>query len=331
MPFSQSTLLRITLLLLLPIVLSIVYPVLKTTFFAMSIQNVVIVGGSGNLGSFVLKELLAAGFNVTALTRESSNSTFPAGVTVKKADYDSIESVQSAFAGQDAVVSVVGTLAIRSQTILADAALAAGVKRFIPSEFGINTRKLEGLAIGKILVGKTAFVDYLDELAKKNPSFSWTGVSTGFFFDYGIKAGILINYKEKSIAVVDSGDEKWPASTLSHIGKVVAGILKHPDQTANKYLETASFNLSQNELLAIVEELTGTKYTVKKLNGAELLKTGEEKLAKGDFSAFFPLLQAYNSADGAGHAAKLDNALVGVPEEDLKAAVKDGLTQAGVL
>ncbi len=131
-----------------------------------------------------MQELLAAGFNVTALTRETSTSTFPAGVTVKKIDYDALATVQSALAGQDAVVSVIGTLAIGNQKVLADAAVAAGVKRFIPSEFGINTRKTAGSTIGKILAGKTGFVDYLNELAKKNSSFSWTGVATGFFFDW---------------------------------------------------------------------------------------------------------------------------------------------------
>jgi hypothetical protein len=62
--------------------------------------------------------------------------------------------------------------------------VAAGVKRFIPSEFGINTREVRGTPIGKILAGKIAVVDYLEETARKNPSFSWTGLSTGLFFDW---------------------------------------------------------------------------------------------------------------------------------------------------
>ncbi len=140
-----------------------------------------------------------------------------------------------------------------------------------------------------------------------------------------------MNHKEKKITIVDSGDEKWQASTLQHIGKVVAGILKHPDQTANKYLETASFQISQNEVVSIAEELSGAKYEVSRVNSADLQKTGEEKLAKGDFSAFLPLLQAYNGADGADHAGTLDNALVGVPEEDPKAVVKKALTKAGAI
>jgi hypothetical protein len=99
-------------------------------------------------------------------------------------DYTSFDSLKSAFDGQDAVVSVVATLAVPGQKTAVDAAVAAGVKRFIPSEFGINTRKLEGKTIGKILASKIGIVDYLDEKAKENPSFTWTGLSTGLFFDW---------------------------------------------------------------------------------------------------------------------------------------------------
>lgn len=70
--------------------------------------------------------------------------------------------------------------------------MAAGVKRFIPSEFGINTRKVQGTTIGKILAGKVAVVDYLAEKARENPGFSWTGLSTGLFFDW-VGSGFVIS------------------------------------------------------------------------------------------------------------------------------------------
>jgi putative NADH-flavin reductase len=140
--------------------------------------------GSGNVGKPIVDELLAAGFSVTALTRPSSTATFPDGVTVKKVDYESSDSLKEAFAGQDAVVSAIATPAVGGQQIIVDAALAAGVKRFIPSEFGINTRIVGGTPIGKILTGKVGTVDYLASKAKENPDFSWTGLSTGLFFDW---------------------------------------------------------------------------------------------------------------------------------------------------
>jgi NmrA-like family len=130
-----------------------------------------------------VKELLAEGFHVTALTRESSNATFPDGVAVKKVDYSSLESLQSALLGQDAVVSVIGTFAIATQMLLVDAAQSSSVKRFIPSEFGINTRTLGDQKIGTMLAGKMKVVDYLQQKAREDPAFSWSAITTGMFFD----------------------------------------------------------------------------------------------------------------------------------------------------
>ena len=95
-----------------------------------------------------------------------------------------MDSLKEVLQGQDAVVSTLGTFAVGNQKPLVDAAVAAGIKRFIPSEFGINTRKANGKPIGKVLAAKIETVDYLDEKAKENPGFSWTGISIGLFFDF---------------------------------------------------------------------------------------------------------------------------------------------------
>ncbi|KAK3940002.1 hypothetical protein QBC46DRAFT_386420 [Diplogelasinospora grovesii] len=303
----------------------------------VSIKTVAVLGGTGNLGTHIVQELLSAGFAVTALTREGSSSTdkLPAGVEVKTVDYTSFDSLRAAFSGQDAVVSVVGTTAVGNQKIAVDAAIAAGVKRFIPSEFGINTREVRDRPIGKILAVKIGIVDYLQEKAKENPSFTWTGLTTGSFFDWGLQLGILgINPKDQTANIVDSGNEKWQASNLPQIGKGIVGILQHPDETANKYLATASFNVSQNEIIAIVEELSGSKLTVTSQSSAELRKIGEEKLAKGDYSAFLDLLRVHNYADGAGNALseeKSANKLIELPYEDVRSTVQSWLSKAGAI
>jgi hypothetical protein len=59
----------------------------------------------------------------------------------------------------------------------------AGVKRFIPSEFGVNTQKVQGGA-AKILAGKVKTQELLNQAVKSNPNFSWTGVANNLFFDW---------------------------------------------------------------------------------------------------------------------------------------------------
>ena len=145
----------------------------------------------------------------------------------------------------------------------------------------------------------------------------------------------VINLEDKTSTVIDSGNEKFQVSTLAQIGRAVVKVLQRPEETANKYIAISSFQVSQNELIAVVEELTGTKLPVAKREKSEdLQKAGEDKLAVGDFRAFVDFLRAYNSADGAGHAVSEEdsaNGLIGLEYEDLKEEVGKWLKRAKAL
>ncbi len=106
-----------------------------------------------------------------------------AGARVHKTDYSSHSSILEAFKGQDAVVSTIATAALGQQQAIVDAAVKAGVKRFIPSEFGMDTTTITGGA-KKILGAKIALQEALAKAAKDNEGFSWTAISTGMFFDW---------------------------------------------------------------------------------------------------------------------------------------------------
>ncbi|KAI1206950.1 NAD(P)-binding protein [Annulohypoxylon truncatum] len=296
---------------------------------ASPIKNVVVVGASGNVGKEVARELVKAGFNVTAFSREGSTATFPENVAVKKVDYESVESLTSSLEGQDAVVSTIATVAIGSQKRLIDAAVAAKVKRYISSEFGVNSRVLGDAPIGKILRGKVEVLDYAIEKSKENPWFTWNGVSSGLFFDWGLRVGSVgFNKDTKTAIIYDSGNEPFQASNLDFIGRAIAAILSQPEKTANQYLSIASFNPSQNQILKFVEEETGEKWKVEHASTDEQEKIGLEKLSKGDFSAFSNFLRKHIFTDGAGRAVKGEgsaNGLLGLQEDDLATTLREWL------
>ncbi|KAL2147978.1 hypothetical protein VTI28DRAFT_34 [Corynascus sepedonium] len=129
--------------------------------------------------------LLEAGFQVTAIAREASTSTFPKGVEVRKTDLTSVKSLAKAFSGQDVVILTLPHSESDKQTLYIDAAVAAGVKRFIPAEWGFSTRpgRLPE-PIATILSNKTRAVDYLIEKTKQHPELTWTGIATGPFLDW---------------------------------------------------------------------------------------------------------------------------------------------------
>lgn len=151
----------------------------------------------------------------------------------------------------------------------------------------------------------------------------------------GLGTGSLgVDVKGKKFEVVDSGNEKFQGSTLPQIGRAVAGVLKHPEETKNKYLLTSSFNVSQNDIFAAVKELTGAEYEVKKIDSKELKRVGEEKLSQGNFGAFYELLRVYLYADGADNHIKEEesaNELLGLPKEDLKEVIRDSLKKLGTI
>jgi uncharacterized protein YbjT (DUF2867 family) len=69
---------------------------------------------------------------VTILARTGSQSTFPAEVAaVHRVDFGSADSLTAALHGQDAVFSTMGAEGLADQQrVLADAAVAVGVRRF---------------------------------------------------------------------------------------------------------------------------------------------------------------------------------------------------------
>ena len=91
------------------------------------------------------------------------------GAKVARVNYDSIDSLSSALAGIDVVVSVLGYAGIgTSQLNLAEAVKVANVNLFVASEFGIPQRA--GIPLG-------------DEVAKRLGPVPMTAFYTGTFSD----------------------------------------------------------------------------------------------------------------------------------------------------
>ena len=150
----------------------------------MSIKNIILVGAGGHLGPHLLTALSSnPDFTLTILARHSSQSTFPPHIkTIHIADDYPEAELLEAFQGQDAVVSAVATANLAQQKTMIDAAIKAGVKRFVPSEFGSDTLNEKAVAIlPQYFAGKRATVEYLK--GKEGEGLSWTAFVTGPFFE----------------------------------------------------------------------------------------------------------------------------------------------------
>lgn len=107
----------------------------------------------------------------------------------------------------------------------------------------------------------------------------------------------------------------------------MVAVLERPDQTANKNLYIASVETSQNEILAALEEATGTKWSVRNTTTDKEVSESFKKLEKGDYSGLYTLGLATSFGKIPGLRANyvrdedLANELLGLKMESVKETV----------
>lgn len=150
------------------------------------LRKIAIYGAGGdNIGHHILENLLSKPnqFDVSVIARSSSKTTFPAAANIiRLPESPSHSDYVSALKGQDAIVSAVGYPAKLEEPRIIDAAIEAGVKRFIPSEYGINYSLPAARALNPVFGAKGEVLDYLK--TKEVEGLTWTVIPTGLWLDW---------------------------------------------------------------------------------------------------------------------------------------------------
>ena len=272
---------------------------------------IIIAGASGSVGAPVLEALLAEpSFTVTILSRESSSAQFPAHVPViKVSDAYTLPELTSAFTGQDAVVVALSTspvvaggkdgLAFR----LIDAALAAGVKRFIPSEFGANNLDPRARSLVPIYDRKGEMLEYLITRAEdSNGALTWSSISCGSWLDWALdpsRSGNFLGFdvKARTATMWDSGRARFAITTSTNTGRALAKTLLNPDMSANKQIFLADFTTTTREIVESLERQIGESFKVEEKESGPAIKEWRAQYDAGDLGAAFPLLALSFGAD----------------------------------
>lgn len=294
------------------------------------IKNVAIVGATGSLGSTILDRLVALNkFNITVLRRLDSSLEPPfEGVKVLRVDYQSQESLRTALMGQDAVVSALGTLAVEAQIPLIDAAAAAGVKRFIPSDFGgdfdnPNTRSIS------VFGAKVKVQDHVIEKSKTT-SITYTAIYCSAFLDWGFQYDFTLRISDYKPLLINGGDALFSATYLSTIGDAVVGVLNHPEETKNRSVYVHDVVVSQKRLLEMAKKAAPEKpWEPRVVDLDDMISGAEKRLAAGqlDMEAVMPyVFRVIMDPPFGGRFEKVDNELLGLKpktEEDVLATLKE--------
>ncbi|KAL4948561.1 hypothetical protein BDW69DRAFT_189152 [Aspergillus filifer] len=295
----------------------------------MAIRNVVLAGISGNLGPAILSAVSSSSlFTVTVFTRAGSSTNFPDNVKSTEVNYDSIDDLTSKLSGQDAVVSTISHTAGAAQTNLIRAAAAAGVSRFVPSEFGSDLDNPINRP-APAYAPKIAAQELLKSLAEEG-KISYTFVYNGAFLDWGLKVGFPVSPARKTAALHDGGERKYSTTTLPGVGQAVVGVLKNPEETKNRVVRVAEANTTLKDLLALSQEVVGADgWDVSTPSVDEQIAQAGELLKQGVHSreAIMPFIFRAIWGEGAGgYFESNDNELLGVKtldEEGLKKIIQE--------
>ncbi|KAF2275223.1 NmrA-like family protein-like protein [Westerdykella ornata] len=146
--------------------------------------KVAVAGGTGNVATELLREPIASGkHDITILTRKDPPTGNPiGGVSYKKVDYSSVESLTEELRGYDVCLSfliIMDEAGFQAQKNLIDACVAAGVKKFAPTEWGIKTNS--GI---RAYAPKDRTAAYLSSLNTPTPKLNYCLFHPSIWMDY---------------------------------------------------------------------------------------------------------------------------------------------------
>lgn len=162
---------------------------------------IVVAGATGNLGTRISKALREKDAIVHALVRSNSDAgkikeLENLGVKIVIVDYSSIQQLTDACINAHCVISALSGLReviIDGQKRLLNAVIAAGVKRFIPSDFSIDFTRLKD-GENRNLDLRREFHRYLDQT-----TIAATSIFNGTFMDMLTDKIPMILFKQKKL------------------------------------------------------------------------------------------------------------------------------------
>ncbi|RFU27137.1 hypothetical protein B7463_g9204, partial [Scytalidium lignicola] len=224
---------------------------------------VAVAGAAGHLGSLIALSLRKRNVAVKALVRPGTAASRTqtlrdAGVTIAEVDMTNVRSLTETLEGASTVVSALQGLReviLDIQGALLNAAVAAKVPRFIPSDFALDFTKTAP-GSNRNLDLRREFHAKLDE-----SGIQWTGILNGGFMELLTGGQIpLINDKWHRIMYFGSADQKFDFTTVPDVAAYTAAVAADPNPTP-KILRIAGDSFNTKDLAAVVSRVRGRKYT----------------------------------------------------------------------
>ena len=239
---------------------------------------ITVAGGTGNLGGRIVRDLIKRGATVRAIVRqeteaEKTDKLKQLGAEVIEVDMSNHEELKNACEGASCVVSALSGLRetiVAAQTQLLDAAMAAGVPRFIPSDFAADfTRLAEGDNRNFDL--RKEFHKTLDK-----SSIASTSIMNGAFTDILTYGTPIYDFRNYTVGYWgNDSDWKMDFTTMDNTADYTAAAAL--DSETPKVLRIASFQVSPNDLAEIGGEVKNHEFKLVPMGSLEDFAAANKK------------------------------------------------------
>lgn len=239
--------------------------------------TIAVAGATGNLGKRITESLIKRGADVVALTRAGSaadklKGLENLGVRVAGIDMSSPAEIAGACAGAGCVVSAVQGLrdvVIEAQSALLEGAIAAGVPRFIPSDFCTDFTTLP--------MGENRNFDLRREFHKHldGAAIASTSIFNGAFAEILSYNLPLLDFEKKVVGYWEDPDWRIDFTTMNDAAAYTAAAALDP--TTPKALKIASFQASPNDLVKFTAEHLETPFELVRLGSLEDLRASNKR------------------------------------------------------
>lgn len=235
-------------------------------------SSVIIAGATGDLGARVVKSLVELGASVRCLVRPGSHSNqlnflTSCGAEVVTVDFSDFNALTKACSGGRVVISTVSGLRpviVDFQSRLLNAAVAAGVPRFIPSDFAVDYRPIPA-GENRNLNLREEFRQIIDA----QTGIRATSILNGAFMDMLTGVAPFILYPVRRILCWGDPEQKLDWTSIDDAARFTA--YASLDDAAPRYLSIAGDVVSAGSLAALMSEISGKPYRVMRPGSPRLL------------------------------------------------------------
>ncbi|CAI0438000.1 unnamed protein product [Linum tenue] len=249
--------------------------------------KILIVGGTGYIGRYVVEASAKAGHPTFALVRQSTltsptksktiDSFNKLGVKFLIGDLTDHENLVKALKLVDVVISTVGHDQLADQEKIISAIKEAGnIKRFLPSEFGNDVDRVHAVE-----PAKTAYATKVKiRRAIESAGIPYTYVSSNFFAGYFLptlnQPGVTTPPRDK-VVILGDGTPKAIFNKEEDIGAYTIRAVDDP-RTLNKilYIRPPANTICFNDLVSLWEKKIGKTLERSYISEEQLLKNIRE-------------------------------------------------------